>query len=182
MGASYPRYAAEAITAAHPELQFEFINQGISGNRTGQLFDRLWSDAISLNPDIISVLIGVNDIWHRHNHKVLTTDTQIEANFTAILTALRENTSAKIIVIAPYLLDHPNVEGMKSELKSVSEIIERVGKKYADAYVPLNEYFDEALKTQPEQFYYSGDGVHPNENGARFIAEHYVRAIEPFIK
>ena len=59
LGSGYPKYAAELISAAHPEIDFEFIDLGISGNRTCQLFDRLYPDAITLNPDIISIMIGM---------------------------------------------------------------------------------------------------------------------------
>ena len=106
LGNGYPKFAAEIISAAHPELEFEFINFGISGNRTGQLFDRLYSDAIAFQPDIISVMIGINDVWHRYGHgNVMTRNEQIEANYRAILSDLRKYTTAKIVVISPYLLD-----------------------------------------------------------------------------
>ena len=78
MGNGYPKFASALIAAAHPDIEFEFINLGISGNRTDQLFDRLYPDAIALEPDIISILIGVNDVWHRHSSRILTTDAQIE--------------------------------------------------------------------------------------------------------
>ena len=71
LGNGYPKYAAEMIREAHPDTDFEFINLGISGNRTGQLFDRLYADAIELQPDIISILIGINDLWHRYEKKQL---------------------------------------------------------------------------------------------------------------
>ena len=61
LGAGYPKYAAELIKAEYPYVEFEFINLGISGNRTCQLFDRLYSDAIALEPDIISILIPAEE-------------------------------------------------------------------------------------------------------------------------
>ena len=54
--------------------------------------------------------------------------------------------------------------------------------EYADVYIPLDKHFEEALKTAPEKLYYSADGVHPNENGAKFIAKLYAEAIETLIK
>ena len=79
MGAGYPKYASESIVAAYPNTEFEFINLGISGNRTDQLFDRLYPDAIALEPDVISILVGVNDVWHRHGGaRIMTADEQVE--------------------------------------------------------------------------------------------------------
>ena len=95
LGAGYPKYAAELIKADNPDKELEFINLGISGNRTGQLFDRLYPDAIALQPDVISILIGVNDIWHRYNwDMVTTTDAQIELNYRCILERIKKETNA----------------------------------------------------------------------------------------
>ena len=182
LGNGYPKYAAELIRENHPEIDFEFINFGISGNRTCQLFDRLYNDAIAFQPDIISIMIGINDVWHRHSHRILTRDEQIEANYRAILGDLKKYTNAKIVMISPYLLDCDDKEPIREDLKSVIPIIEKLADEYADVYIPLDKHFEEALKTVPEKLYYSGDGVHPNENGARFIGKIYADAIEKLIK
>ena len=173
MGNGYPKYASEILTERFPETDFEFINMGIGGNRTDQLFDRLYTDAIAFEPDVISVLIGINDIWHRYSGgRIETTDEQIETNYRAILKRLRAQTNAKIVMLAPYLLDCEKVDHMRDELARLLPIIRRLADEFADAFVPLNELFDEALKSQPEPLYYSGDGVHPNANGAEFIGRH----------
>ena len=180
LGNGYPSVAAPLIREAHPELDIEFINLGISGNRTGQLFDRIKYDAVDLAPDIISILIGINDIWHRAIG-VGTTDEQIELNYRCILDRLKNETNAKIMILSPYLLDVDDKPRMREGLKTVLPIIRKLADEYADVYVPLDELFEEALKTQPEPKFYSGDGVHPNENGARFIGEHYAKAIEKLL-
>ena len=181
MGNGYPKYAAELIAAAHPEIEFEFINFGISGNRTDQLFDRIYADGIAFQPDVISILIGINDIWHRKNN-IFTTDAQIETNYRAILTLLREKTNAKIVILAPYVLDAASNSYLADDLRKILPIIRKLADEFADVYVPLDEIFDEALKTQPEPLYYSGDGVHPNANGAAFIGQKYAEAVEPLLK
>ena len=173
MGNGYPKYASEILTERFPETDFEFINMGIGGNRTDQLFDRLYTDAIAFEPDVISVLIGINDIWHRYSSgRIETTDEQIETNYRAILKRLRAQTNAKIVMLAPYLLDCEKVDHMREELARLLPIIRRLADEFADAFVPLDLLFDEALKQQPEPLYYSGDGVHPNANGAEFIGRH----------
>ena len=182
LGDGYPKYVAELIKTAHPDSDFEFINLGISGNRTCQLFDRLYPDAIALQPDVISLLIGINDIWHRHDaNKIATTDAQLELNYREILKRIKAETNAKILILSPYLLDAEITQHMRADVVKVLPIIDELAKEFADAYVPLQTLFDEAMKTQPAPLYYSPDGVHPNENGAKFIAEHYFRAIENLI-
>lgn len=182
MGNGYPRYAAEALTAEHPDIEFEFVNLGISGNRTCQLFDRLYNDAIAFQPDIVSVLIGINDVWHRYGSgKIATSDAQLELNYRSILTELRAKTNAKIVMLCPFLLDCEDKEQIREDLKTVIPIVRRLAEEFADVYIPLDEFFEEALKTQPEPKYYSADGVHPNANGSAFIGKHYAEALAPLL-
>ena len=182
LGNGYPKFAASIIAEKYADTSFEFINLGISGNRTGQLFDRFYSDGIALQPDIISILIGINDIWHRcPPNYIMTTDEQIALNYREILKRIKRETNAKIVILSPYVLDSEDKEPMKKELSTVLPIIRELADEFADAYVPLDELFEKAMETQPEPRYYSADGVHPNENGAKFIAEHYALAIDKIL-
>ena len=179
MGNGYPKYASALIAGAHPDTDFEFINFGIGGNRTDQLFDRLYNDGIAFQPDVISILIGINDVWHRYGAEhIATTDAQIALNYRSILERIKRETSAKIVMLSPYVLDAEDKEHMKRDLETVLPIIRGLAEEFADVYIPLDELFDEAIKSQPAPRYYSNDGVHPNENGARFIGEQYARAVE----
>ena len=183
MGNGYPKFAAEFISKAHPETEFDFYNFGISGNRTCQVFDRLYRDGIEFQPDIFSILIGINDIWHRYGgDRIATTDAQIETNYRAILERVKRETNAKIIMLSPYLLDCEDKPLMREDLKSVLPIVRKLAEEFADVYIPLDEKFEEALKTQPEPKFYSGDGVHPNQNGAEFIGKLYAEAVEKLLK
>ena len=181
VGPGYPKYASEALVANHPEIDFEFINFGISGNRTDQLFDRLYEDAIKFQPDIFSVLIGINDIWHREVN-IFTTDEQFALNYRTILKLIKEKTNAKIIMMTPFVLDADDKDWLKEDLEKIKPIIHSLAEEFADEYIRLDLYFEEALKTQPEPKYYSVDGVHPNENGRKFIGKLYTEAVEKLLK
>ena len=179
LGFGYPKYAAELIRNDHPDTQFEFINFGISGNRTCELFDRLYNDGIAFQPDVISFLIGINDVWHRYSPaKILTTDEQIALNYREILKRIKRETNAKIVILSPYVLDAEDKAHMKADLETVLPIIRDLAREYADVYIPLDELFEQAMKTQPAPMFYSDDGVHPNENGSKFIGECYARAVK----
>lgn len=183
MGRGYPKYAAEMISDAFPNIDIEFINLGISGNRTDQLFDRLYTDAIAFEPDIISILIGINDVWHRHGaSRIETTDTQIETNYRAILARLRTQTNAKIVLLSPFLLDDEEKEAWREEVENVICIVRRLAEEFADVYIPLDQYFVKALESQPIPKYFSADGVHPNQNGSKFIGNLCSEAVSSLIK
>ena len=183
LGRGYPKYAAEKLTAACPEIDFEFINFGISGNRTCQLFDRLYEDGLAFEPDVISILIGINDIWHRYgSHKIATTDEQIATNYRAILERIKRETNAKIMMLSPYILDCEDKEPMREDLQRLLPIVRALAKEFADVYVDLDVEFAKALPVQPEPKFYSADGVHPNQNGAEFIGDLYAKALTPLVK
>ncbi len=182
MGKGYPKIASEIMAKEYPNIEFEFINQGISGNRTGQLFDRLYDDTIAFEPDIVSILIGINDIWHRYPPiNIRTTDEQLELNYRCILQRLKNETNAKILMMQPYLLDAIDDKCLRADKERLKAIVDRLAAEYADVYIPLDELFADALKTQPCEHFYSKDGVHPNENGAAFIGKAYAEAIKPLI-
>lgn len=182
MGNGYPKYASELIAKAFPDADIEFINLGVGGNRTDNLFDRMYEDLIQIQPDIVSILICINDIWHRHDHHIETTDAQIAANYRAILERIKAQTNAKIMMIAPFLLDNEEKEAWRPELERLLPIIRSLADEFADVYLPLDEIFAKALPCQPEPQYYSADGVHPNANGSEFIGKHYFDAIAPLLK
>ena len=73
MGNGYPRYASAMIQDSFPDTEFEFFNLGISGNRTEHLVERLEADFMEIQPDIVSILIGVNDVWHHYAFEYVET-------------------------------------------------------------------------------------------------------------
>ncbi len=174
MGNGYPKYAAEALREACPEVEFEFFNQGLGGNRTSELFDRLYKDGIAIEPDVFSILIGINDIWHRYGeNRIATTDEQLLLNYRCILERIKRETKAKIVMMTPFILDCDDKQQMRADLARVADGIHALAEEFADVYIRLDEHFAAVLPEQPMPHYYSGDGVHPNQNGSAFIGKIY---------
>ena len=127
LGDGYPKYAAEHIREEYPDVDFEFINFGISGNRTHELFDRLYADCICFQPDVVSILIGINDVWHRYGfQKIATTDEQIKLNYRSMLERIKNETDAKIIMIQPYLLDAESIDYLRADHAKLIAIIKEL--------------------------------------------------------
>ena len=181
MGEGYPKYASAMIQDSFPDTEFEFYNLGISGNRTEHLVARLESDFIEIQPDILSIMIGVNDVWHHYDfERIETTDEYFEANLRKILSEIKERTSAKLLLIQPILLDVPDKAHMRPELERKQAIFARLAEEYADVYLPMDEIFHTEVEEEPT--YYAADGVHPTGDGACYIAEHYLHAVTPLIE
>ena len=181
MGEGYPKYASAMIQDSFPDVEFEFYNLGISGHRTEHLVQRLQSDFVDIQADIVSVLIGINDVWHHYAfEKIETTDADFEANLKTIFTAIKETMGAKLLVVQPFLLDVPDKRELREELNRKQAILARLCETYADAYLPMDEIF--AGETAEEPTYYAADGVHPTSDGACYIGEAYLKAIIPLIE
>lgn len=178
LGYGYPRYAAEAIKNEFDDI--EFINLGISGDKTENLVMRLQEDFIDIQPDIVSILIGINDVWHYANDKKWLNNEIFEMNYRTVLHGIKMNTRAKILMLEPFLIPVEDKLFFREDLDPKIQIIRKLAREYADAYIPLDGLFAAAyIGRNPTD--YSSDGVHPIDCGAKFIAEHYVNTIRRFI-
>ena len=175
LGMGYPKYTAELLRQAYPDTDFEFINRGISGHRALELMNRWDEDAIDLQPDVVSILIGINDTWHQYSHGRMMSHEDFETYYRTILERLKKETSAKILILEQFLLPAPDKLHFHEDLDPKIQITRKLAREYADAFVPLDGLFAAACVTEPWENF-SGDGVHPNGKGSAFIAEHYLAA------
>ena len=177
MGAGYPKYAAEAIASRHPATEFEFLNYGISGNQTINLVERWQKDCIDHQPDLVSILIGVNDVWHRSSDRNWLANEKFEENYRYILEEVKQKTNAKILMLEPFLLDVPDKFFFREDLDPKIDIVRKLAREYADLYIPLDGIIAAACVTD-DMYKWSDDGVHPNGNLSRLIGRHYADAFD----
>lgn len=182
LGKGYAKFAAENIKAKYPELEFEFIDLGISGNQTKDLVNRLEKDFIEIQPDICSILIGVNDVWHHAAERDWIPGELFRERYETVLKALKERTNAKIMMLEPFLVPAGEDKAFfRVDLDPKIQIVRELARKYADVYVPLDGLLAAAyLEAEPKEF--AADSVHPTEKGARFIADIYTEAISKLIE
>jgi lysophospholipase L1-like esterase len=133
-------------------------------------------DIVDVNPDVVTFLLGVNDVWHRYSG-VNNTDEMMEANYREILKKVKEGTHARIMIMQPYTVGERQSH-MRAEVERIHPIIKRLADEFADAYMPLDDIL-QAAENEPS--YYAGDGVHPTNEGAAFIGENYVKYVTPLI-
>lgn len=155
-------------------LGAEVFNRGVSGDRSSDLLARVKQDLTDTEPDVVSFLIGVNDTWRRYDSGMATTAKEFENNFRGILN-ITKDFGASIIILEPFLLPvDPHKAVFREDLDFKIDVARSLAREYADAYVPLDGLFAEAiLKTNPVLF--SQDGVHPTELGNLKIAEWWLQ-------
>ena len=180
LGGVYPKYAAELIAKAYPETEFEFVNLGISGNQTKDLVERLQSDFIDIQPDLVSIHIGINDTWHRAPERTWIGDAVFEAQYRKVLTEIKEKTNAKILIIEQFLLPVEDKAYFREDLDGKIDITRTLAREFADYYIPLDGLMAQACIGQ-SCYHWSEDGVHPNEYGSEFIGRIYADAFKKII-
>lgn len=182
LGKGYPKMVAEMLQSLYPELQLTFLNRGISGNKVDDLEKRWQKDCIDLEPDIVSILIGINDTWHRIGQRNFGTDAtfrQFENIYRTILRQVSEQTNAKIVIMEPFLLHYPeNRKDWRIDFNPRREIIAKLANEFAVHYIRLDEILNEQAKRTGEQFLTGDDGIHPTLAGHRTIAKAWIEIIE----
>ncbi len=175
LGSGYPYYAAELFREKFPKIDFEFINRGIGGDKTPDLIKRWQTDCIDLQPDIVSIMVGINDAAFS------VPDSEYEKLYDDLLSQVRQKTNAKIIMLEAFLLVTPGRERLRSPLDAKLVIQRRVARRYADIYVPVDgPLFAASLHDDMTQWAF--DGVHPSEICARLIARQLIDYSTPLFE
>ena len=183
LGEGYVFYATGDLKREDPSI--EIINRGISGNRIVDLYARIKSDVWNLNPDVLSILIGVNDVWHEiGSQNGVELDRFIKIYDMLITDTLKVLPNLKIILCEPFVLKgcatEENYERFL-EVKEYAKAVKALAEKHSLEFVPLQDAFDKAAEKSCAE-YYLYDGVHPDAAGARLIADEWNKLYNEKIK
>ncbi len=167
--------------------KYDFYNRGISGNRIVDVYARIKMDIINLKPDYMSLLIGVNDVWHElgGKHNGVAADKFEKVYCMLIEEILEALPDIKIMILEPFVLEgtatvptdaEPDrLEIFKTEVRKRAEIARKVASKYHLTFVPLQDKFDEACE-KADPSYWLIDGVHPTAKGHWIIRKEWMNA------
>ena len=161
--------------------EYQVINQGISGNKITDLYSRYKKDVIEEKPDVLTILIGVNDVWHGLTDPSLTTPLKtFEELYLKIIADVKSQLpNIKIFLMEPFFIHGVATDQFFEQFKDVykyASIVKEVAKKTNSVFVPLQASFDKHSKGAEEQFLY--DGVHTNPAGAYLIAQEWLKAFK----
>jgi lysophospholipase L1-like esterase len=180
LGSGYPMLAGAAILNKYEALNLKIYNKGISGNKVFQLAERWDKDCLDIKPDVLSILIGVNDIWHKLDGKYDGTPEIYRNDYIALLERTKKALpNVKLIVCEPFA-----VKGVKAvddkwypEFYEYQKAAKDIAKQFSAVFIPFQSVYDEAQKRAPGS-YWTGDGVHPTLAGAQLMAKAWMKALE----
>jgi len=180
MGSGYVIQAAGNLLFNHADKNLTVYNKGISGNKVYQLAERWDSDCIALKPNVLSILIGVNDFWHTITGNYKGTAKTYEDDYRALLKRTRSALpGVKLIIGEPFA-----VKGIKAvddswfpEFDQYRESARKLADEFNAVFIPCQKVFDEAQKRAPG-VYWTHDGVHASLAGAHLMANAWLEAVK----
>lgn len=178
-GGGYAWMAASNLLVTSPHLNLRIYNRGISGNKVHQLAARWDRDCLDLKPDLLSILIGVNDIWHGLNGKYQGTVKTYEDDYISLLQRTKKALpDTRIVICEPFVLRCGAVnENWFPEFDNYRESALKVASQFGAIFVPFQSMFDEAVKYAPAK-HWAGDGVHPSSHGSSLMAQFWLNAVQ----
>ena len=187
VGTGYALLVKSQLGFEYPN-EYQFYNRGISGNRIVDVYARIKADIINLKPDYMSMLIGVNDVWHEIMYNNGVDEDKFEKIYSMLIEEIKEALpELKIMILEPFCLkgvatDNTETQPDKwerfdSEVKKRAAKAKLIAEKYGLVFVELQNKFDE-LTQQAEETYWLRDGVHPTPMGHEMIKREWIKAFE----
>lgn len=180
LGSGYPLFAAGELLYNHPDKDLKIYNRGISGNKVYQLAERWEKDTLELKPQVLSILVGVNDFWHKLLGKYEGTIDVYKKDYKALLDKTKQRLPELQLVIGePYA-----VKGIKAvdekwypAFDEYRQAAREIANEFDAVFIPYQKIYDEAQNSAPG-VYWTADGVHPTVAGAKLMAEAWLKAVK----
>ena len=182
LGKGYPLLVASYLWNKYPAHDLTILNRGVGGDQVLNLKSRWEEDCLDLNPDIVSILVGINDIWwHIDDEDLLNEEAlnKFEEDYRWLLKTLAQRTDARVVIMEPYVLPYPKSRlTWRKHLDPRIQIIRRLAKDYHATYVPLDGILNAKGIAHDYQTYTGDDGVHPTVAGHAAIAEAWIEYVD----
>lgn len=181
MGEGYAMLAARSLEKKYPG-QFRFVNRGVSGDKVTDIYERRQADMFDVKPDFMSILVGVNDVWHElKNGQGVDIDTYMQV-YDNLLREIREKLpNTKLMLMEPFVNEgeatRDDIEFFEGELAMRSEVVQMLCARHDVFFLPLQFDLYE-LEEQHPAGHWTLDGVHPTLNFHEYMAQKWVRAFE----
>ncbi len=179
LGTGYVALTDALLHTLHPARNIRVINMGVSGNTVRDLAARWDSDALALKPDLISVMIGINDVWRQFDGPLIPEAAVLEDDYAAIYERLIQKTLAqniRMILLTPYYIEPLRQDAMRAKMDAYGGIVRNLAEKYSLPCLDTQAVFDEALHTRHSCFF-AWDRVHPRLPGHMALAVALLKAL-----
>ncbi len=172
LGYGYTYISTLKLLCDHAEKNLVIYNRGISGNKVTDLLDRWEKDCLLLKPNVLSILIGVNDFWSTLKGGTNTPDAFLR-KYEELLDRTRQRIpDCKIILGEPFAIKGVMFVDDKwyPQFKEYQQAVHEVSSKYKTVLISYQSHFDKAQK-KASGSYWAVDGVHPSLAGHQLMSQ-----------
>ncbi len=176
LGKGYVRIVDNMLAAVYPEIKVRVTNSGISGNTSRDLLERYERDVVSLNPDWVSICIGINDVWRQFDSPAMT-DAQVfpdeyESNVEQMILQVKDKVKG-IFILSPYYMEPNREDAMRARMNEYVAICRKLAEKHGCVFVDFQKLYEDYCKVRHSTFI-AWDRVHPNTVGATLMARAFL--------
>ena len=178
LGQGYSWFAAANMLTELPDHDLKVFNRGVGGHKVHQLAARWEKDCLNLKPDVLSILIGVNDIWHHLNGNYDGTVSTYESDYRDLLErTIKVLPGVKLVVCEPFVLRCGAVsDKWFPEFDKFRFAAKKISNEFKAHFIPFQSMFDQAITIAPPE-HWAKDGVHPSSNGAALMAHFWLKSV-----
>jgi lysophospholipase L1-like esterase len=179
LGQGYVRTIENLLSACYPEIVLRVTNSGISGNTSRDLLARWDRDVVALNPDWVSICIGINDVWRQFDCPAMpdwwVLPEEYEADLREMLASLKGKVKG-VFLMTPYYMEPNRGDPMRARMDEYGAIVKKLAEKYGCTFVDLQSAWD-ALFMHMHPCNIAWDRIHPNQTGCMYIAKQFLKAV-----
>ncbi|MBR0143701.1 MAG: SGNH/GDSL hydrolase family protein [Clostridia bacterium] len=176
VGRSYVREIENLLSAVYPEVNLRVTNSGISGNTSRDLLSRFDRDVVSLDPDWVSICIGINDVWRQFDTPAIF-DAQVmpdeyESNVEKMILAVKGRVKG-IFILSPYYMEPNREDRMRARMDEYVAICRKLAEKHGCVFVDFQKLYADYCRVRHSS-YIAWDRIHPNQVGAALMAREFL--------
>ena len=180
LGSGYVLLTAADMLREYASKNLKIYNKGVSGNKVFQLAERWDTDTIAIKPNVLSIMVGVNDYWHTITSGYKGTLDTYRTDYKKLLERTQQALpGVKLIIAEAFAMK--DVKAVNDSWYPAFDGYRQVAREMADefgaAFIPYQSVMDEALKLAPAT-YWSLDGVHPSPAGASLMSQAWLKAVK----
>lgn len=176
VGRSYVRIIENMLSAVYPEVHVRVTNAGIGGNTSRDLLARFDRDVVQLNPDWVSVCIGINDVWRQFDTPAMPDyavfPEEYEQNLEKMIAMIPQSVKG-VFILSPYYMEPNREDAMRARMDEYVAICKKLAEKYGFRFVDFQALYEDYCKIRHSS-YIAWDRVHPNQVGATLMARAFL--------
>ncbi len=180
LGSGYTLIAATHLLTQYPKNKFQIYNRGVSGNKVFQLAERWDAECLNFKPNVLSIMVGVNDFWHTLTNGYTGTINTYRDDYKKLIDRTKQALpDVKLILGEPFLAKgvRPEEKNWYPKFNEYRLVAREVADTYHATFIPYQSIMDDAQKLVPGT-YWTSDGVHPTVAGAGLMAQAWLETVK----